>query len=193
MMKGSQSQQPNTYNGAIYGQTVYGDAVPTVIGVTRIPPLLIWAANHRQNTSTKKYKKAKKKGGAPAYCENVDFLLGSVPINEIGQVWVNKALYGLPAQGVTLISNDVVVSNVSVGPPGQDLATITNLPGGHTALCPIAVLIEVPYTVAFNEYGAPYVRSASGSTWLPFFRRENMVAPLFSGLTSPGWPLPLSL
>ena len=72
--------------------SVYGSAIPTIIGRTRASMSMIWAANLRTGPSGKKGKSGggKKSPTAPTYVENVDLLLGTNPIISPLQIQANQ-------------------------------------------------------------------------------------------------------
>jgi hypothetical protein len=64
----------------------YGLAIPSIYGCVKSPLLVIWAQNLRQGGSG---KKAKKKG-VTTYVEQIDFLIGSNPMQGLLQFWGNR-------------------------------------------------------------------------------------------------------
>jgi hypothetical protein len=82
----AQSASRPTALGTLLQSACYGAAIPTVFGCVRSPLLAIWAANLRTGGSD---KKAKKKG-VQTYVENIDFLIGSNPIQGVLQFWGNN-------------------------------------------------------------------------------------------------------
>lgn len=173
----SQSQTPGSINGTIWGQTCYGDAVPYLFGRSRIPPKLIWAANHRKFKSGKKLKQSKKKGSQPQYEQNVDFLLASTTLQDVLSIWRNRDIFAVSTSSETGTVN------------GSGDYTLTSVPGGKKAIAILGVRQSLPYSVTFNDYGGAGVRTLGGTTLLPIYRKESLVAPVFAYSTS-NFPYP---
>lgn len=83
--KGNSRNRP-TALGSLLNAATYNATIPTIIGMTRTTFLAIWAANIRSGGSNKKSKKK----GITTYIENVDFLLGSAPIENVLRMWSNN-------------------------------------------------------------------------------------------------------
>lgn len=133
----AQGQTRPTALGTQLNASVYGATIPTIYGCPRIPPLVIWAANLREGGSSKKGKKK----GVTAYVENIDFLLGSNPIENVLQIWSNN-------------TNKYLLDFKRAGPltsPGGVQITWTDTDFYHV----IAVTAEVQQSVTFNDYGSP--------------------------------------
>ncbi len=176
----SQSVIPGSINGTIYGQTCYGDAIPNCpVGTMRIPPKLIWAANHRAAKSGKKFKNSKKKGTPQAYQENVDFLLSTIGITRLLSVWNNKDILGL-----TVVSETGVISS--------NQYTLTSIPGGMTPIGIYGILLLQPnVTVSWTDYGGPPTPLGfQGDSWLPMYCYEDLVAPAFNQSNTSKFPFP---
>jgi hypothetical protein len=82
--------------------STYGMTIPSIIGTTKAAFLAIWAANLRIGGSGKKGK-GKGKKSPPTYVENIDFLLGSNPIQNVLQIWNNGARYALDFLSVDFV------------------------------------------------------------------------------------------
>ena len=181
-----QSQLSGMYNGQVWGQTSYGQVVPTIIGRTRAQPKMIWAANHRKAGSSKKFKQAKKKGAPPAYAQNCDFLIGSTPIRGLFSFWRNRDYFP-----TSVLSFTGTILAAPTPPWSYDAyMPITNLPAGHTALGPIGVTIEVPLAVSLWDWGAPAALNFSGPSQLPMYRLLSMRPPVFISLPGGQFPYP---
>src|ERR1700735_2683733 len=87
----AQSRQRPTALGTMLQASTYGMTLPTYYGTTRAALLATWAANLRQGGSDKKGKKK----GVQTYVENIDFLLGSNPIECVLQTWNNSTKFPL--------------------------------------------------------------------------------------------------
>lgn len=94
-MIGKVSAQKPTALGTLLQAATYGLAIPTIYGTTQTSVLAIWAANLREGSCHGKKKKGKKKKAPPTYVENIDFLIGSNPIEGVLQVWNNATKYPL--------------------------------------------------------------------------------------------------
>jgi hypothetical protein len=134
-------QQPSAL-GTLINASTYGMTIPTIYGMARGAFLPIWAANLREGDSGKKGK------GflghlfglhVPTYVENVDYLIGSNPIEYIGQIWSNntnrytmniiKVRFQLPAPTHTIVDSHFYAV--------------------------IGVTAEVTLSGTFNDYGSP--------------------------------------
>lgn len=176
----SQSTIPGSINGTIYGQTCYGDAIPNApVGTMRIPPKLIWAANHRAAKSGKKFKSSKKKGTPQAYQENVDFLLGTIGITRLMSIWANRNIYALSLASET----GVIASNEYV---------LTSVPSGMTPIGVYGVLLLQPnVNVSWQDYGGPGTPLGfQGNSMLPMYCFEDLVAPAFAQSNTNKFPFP---
>jgi hypothetical protein len=167
----SNSQTRPTALGTMLNVSSYGATIPNIYGTTRSTVLAIWAANLRKGSSS---KKAKKKG-VQTYVENVDFLIGSNPIDGCLRMWLNNT-------GVAPLN---FINLVVSFPPSS----------GYTIVDPhfyslIAVTIEFLMSGTFNDYGnpdggssfseiqeyplwnlnahGPDLINAAGSRWWPF-------------------------
>lgn len=125
--------------GTLLQAATYGLAIPTIFGTTQTSLLPIWAANFRQGSCRGKKKKLLKKKSPPTYIENIDFLIGSNPIEGILQIWENgkKLPLNFTKEDFTLI--------------GQTSLTITD-PYFYFL---IAVTADVQNIGLFNDYGSP--------------------------------------
>jgi len=83
--KTNASNRPSAL-GTLLNQSAYGSTIPTIHGTCRTGLMAIWAANLRKGGSGKKSKKK----GVSTYVENVDFLIGSNPIEAMLQIWSNN-------------------------------------------------------------------------------------------------------
>lgn len=134
MMSGkNQSSQSLTAYGSMLQASTYGLAIPSYYGCTVGPLLAIWASNFRQGGSVKKFKQMKK--GITAYCENIDFLIGTNPILGVLQFWVNNGKYPLNFLTQTFTG------------PGPWTITDANF------YAVIGVSITQSYSESFNDYG----------------------------------------
>jgi hypothetical protein len=164
------SQTRPTALGTMLNASTYGATIPTIYGTTRSALLAIWAANLRKGGSS---KKAKKKG-ITTYVENVDFLIGSNPIDGCLRMWLNNT-GAAPLNFVNLV--------VSY-PPST----------GYTIVDPhfyflVAVTVELLLTGTFNDYGNPDGASAYSVTQeLPLWNLNAHGPDLINAAGSRWWP-----
>src|SRR5882672_1843544 len=171
------STLPGSFNGTLYGQSTYGDTCPELCGRGRIPPKMVWAANHRQFKSGKKLKQSKKKGSQPSYAQNCDFLLAGTTLQDLLTVWRNKDIFA-----VTKTSESGVIASNSY--------TLSSTPGGNTVVAILAVLLDVTYSEIFRDFGGPNPATFTGSSQLPLYRKESMKAPVFDVSLTSQFPYP---
>jgi len=139
--KGQSGIKPNAL-GAMLQASTYGATIPTIYGRTKSPMLLIWANCFREGPSSKKYKKkGGKKGDPPTFNENVDFLLGSNPIQGVLQFWRNK-------EEKFPLDFTVFSTTLPTGPDGTK--TISD----SAFYFVIGVTVEVNLSGTFDDYGA---------------------------------------
>lgn len=142
MSLGGQSRVKPTAFGTLMQASTYGMTIPTIIGTTQSNLLAIWAANKRQGKCLGKKGKSgglKKKKTPPSYVENIDFLIGSNPIDGILQAWSNSKRYPL---NFTSQRFDAF---------GLNSVTITDAQFYSV----IAVTMEFDLAGTFNDYGSP--------------------------------------
>ena len=94
-MIGKMSAQKPTALGTLIQASTYGLTIPTIYGTTQTSLLAIWAANLSQGSCHGKKKKLLKKKSPPTYVEDIDFLIGSNPIEGVLQIWNNTNKYPL--------------------------------------------------------------------------------------------------
>jgi hypothetical protein len=154
----NQSGQSPTAFGSMLQASTYGMTIPVICGRTISPLLAIWANNMRLAGSDKKLKNFFKKGG-PAYCENIDFLIGKNPLLGTLQWYVNSAKYPL----------DFATQSFS----GNGPWVITD-PDFYAV---IGVTITGTYSETFNDYGSTSgPQSVSGSFEIPLWN-QNVSGP----------------
>jgi hypothetical protein len=139
---GGQSRVKPTAFGTLMQASTYGMTIPTIHGTTQSNLLAIWAANLRQGKCLGKKGKSgglKKKKTPPSYVENIDFLIGSNPIDGILQAWSNSKRYPL----------NFVSQRFNAG--GASSLTITDA----QFYAVIAVTMELDLSGTFNDYGSP--------------------------------------
>lgn len=130
--------------GTLTNASTYGLAIPTIYGTTQSAFDVIWAAQLRQGKCRGKKYKGKKKG-TPNFIEQIDFLLGSNPIEGILQMWLNGGKYGL----------NFVKVNFNLANGGQ-IQTIAD-PNFYFL---IAITTDVQLMGTFNDYGSPAFNNA---------------------------------
>lgn len=135
-MIGKMSAQKPTALGTLLQAATYGLTIPTVYGTTQTSVLAIWAANLRQGSCHGKKKKT-----PPQYVENIDFLIGSNPIEGVLQVWENSNKYPL---------NFMSQRFTSYNPPTNGSVTVTD-PYFYAV---IAVTWEYRLTGRLLDYGS---------------------------------------
>jgi hypothetical protein len=195
----SLAQTRPTALGSMLQASTYGATIPTIYGCVKSPLLAVWAQNLRQGGSG---KKAKKKG-ITTYVENIDFLIGSNPIQGMLQFWGNNnARYPL-----NFVKYDTTIGGAS---------TIT-IPDPHFYFL-IGVTAEVSLSGAFNDYGGqgssawgptvyeyplwnaalhgPDLIDASGARWFPFVYKwvpgdgPVVALPFVASFMAPAWGIP---
>lgn len=129
--------------GTLLNASTYGATIPTIYGTVRSAVLAMWAANIRNGGSD---KKAKKKG-VQTYVENIDFLIGSNPIEGVLQAWANNNVR-YPLNFVKLTAN-------------FDADTYTIVDSNFYML--VAVTVNVSNSGIFNDYGADYGPTGIGA------------------------------
>ena len=134
--------------GAQIGLGVYGQAIPTIIGMTKTSPIQIWNGFLVQAPGGGK--------GVQNYQKALDFLLGSNPIFGVLRLWED--------QGARVGLNFVKYSQAITA---NGVTSIT-VPDAHLYWV-VAVTFEVPYSVTFNDYGAPGPTSLSGTYEIPLW------------------------
>jgi hypothetical protein len=151
--KGQSHQQP-TAAGTMISASPYGQAVPIIMGMTRVALLPIWAENLRNYGSGKKFKNKKK--GIQSYAENIDFLIGSNPGLCVNQAWDNNNnLSPLNATSVTASSFSAVPGSVTISDP--------------YFYSVIGVTVTTTYSQTFNDYGGNGSQTFSGSYEIPLW------------------------
>jgi hypothetical protein len=126
--------------GTLLQAATQGLTIPSIHGTTQTSVSAIWAANLRQGSCRGKKKKLLKKKSPPTYVENVDFLIGSNPIEGVLQIWQNGKK--LPLNFVKYDFSPVF-STQSVTIPDADFYFL------------LAVTAEIHNTGDFNDYGSP--------------------------------------
>jgi len=144
--KGMSVHKP-TALGTLVQAATYGLTIPTIYGTTQSALLAIWAANVRKGKCHGKKGKGKSKGkgkgkkNPPTCIENIDFLIGSNPIEGVLQVWDNADKYAL-----NFLKYDHQLTM------NQRVVTIPDARFYHL----IAVTVDVLNSGIFNDYGSPY-------------------------------------
>ena len=132
-------QQRPTALGSLVNAMTYGMAIPTIHGTTQSNCLGIWAQHLRQGKCRGKKYKGKKKG-TPNYIENIDFLIGSNPIEGVLQAYLNNGKYSLNFIRLQISSGAYPASYTFVDPYFYFLLAVTG---------------EITNQVTFNDYGSP--------------------------------------
>lgn len=133
-----------TLGGIQAGTSTYGSTIPTVYGVIRQQLLLIWLQNLRKVGQS---AKSKKKGSTPLYACNANFLLGSNPISNVLQFWLdNNQLLDLLFQ-----THTATVSGGSVTIPDANFYGV------------IGVTVSESYIVTVDDFGGPGSNVLSGT------------------------------
>lgn len=161
---GNSSVKP-TALGIQAQSSVYGQTIPVIMGRTRVPVKLIWAANLRKSGGTNKPIKSKKKG-TPSYAMNVDMLLGTNPIGGVLEFWTdNNQKLRLDFSGDYLVASDAIVGGL-ITVPDADFYYILGVtaefvtPGNASA---------DPYQLLWNAaYGGPDPVNPGGLSRYPF-------------------------
>jgi hypothetical protein len=185
--------------GSLLNASTYGMACPTYFGCVRGNLLAIWAQNLRQGGSG---KKAKKKG-ITTYIEQIDFLIGSNPIQGMLQIWVNN-------------SNPFALNFVEYSVAMTGAGTVT-IPDSQFYFL-VGVTAEVVLSGTFNDYGGqgsqawgpttteyplwnaalqgPDVVDASGARWWPYVYKwvpgdgATVTLPFVASFSAPAYGLP---
>lgn len=131
--------QKPTALGTLLQASTYGMAIPRIFGTTKAALLAIWAQNLRQGKCRGKKYKGKKKG-TPNYVENIDFLIGSNPIDGVLQSYLNGGKYALNFIRSQLFAPGIIL---------WATATISD-PQFYMLL---AVTVGVKNTGYFNDFG----------------------------------------
>ena len=165
--------------------STYGMTIPVIFGLAKVGLCLIWVNNIRQYGSSKKGKGGGKKGGAaiPGYAAAVDCLIGTNPIAGVIQCWDNN-------QAKIAMGFDRFTATLSGG-ASQVTVTDTNF------YAILAVTIDAPYDVIFNDYGSSSgAQALSGTFELPLWNASyqgpnptnprNSVVDPYSYLWVPG-------
>jgi hypothetical protein len=144
--------------GTLLNSSVYGSAIPTIIGRSRTNLLQIWANNIRQGSSGKKGKKAGKKGAPPNYIENVDFLIGSNPIVMPMQAWGNVSDQYL------LAFETILIDHISA-----NLWTYNIDNSNNDFYAVVGADFQFTYSFGINDYGADGSATLSGTMYRPLW------------------------
>lgn len=167
--KANSAVKPTAF-GLMLGSSVYGSAIASIYGRTRVPLQLIWNANLRQGQSGKKGKKSTKKGSPPSWFEAVDFLIGSNPILSPLQVWDNAS---------TKYPLNFVKWTGSAPFTSWDKITLT-VPDA-SLYCVLAVTMNVSLSGSFNDYGGqgsvPYSGTYELPLWNAWFNGPDLTNP----------------
>lgn len=195
----SMARSRPTALGSMLQASTYGVTIPSIYGRIKSPLLVIWAQNLRKGDSGKKGKKK----GVTTYVEQIDFMIGSNPIQGLLQFWGNNnSRYPL---------NFVEYS--------------TTLSGASTIVIPdsnfyflIGVTVEVVRSGTFNDYGGqgsnawgpvtmeyplwnavqhgPDLVNASGARFYPFIYKwligdgATVTLPFINAFSAPAWGIP---
>src|SRR5581483_2234501 len=155
--------------------SVYGKAIPVIMGRVRANLILIFAGNFAsRSTNNKKGKGTKKLGNVQAYSFAGDYLLGYSPMAALEHVWMNKdTFFGvLPtSQTYNLVGTFGNGNNGFASASG----TVTTSPGIFGGIFAITWL--KPFSVTYNDYGGPGSVSLSGNENEPLY--NGFSAPLF--------------
>ena len=184
--------------GSMLQASSYGMTISTVIGTVRSALLAIYAAHLRQGKCHGKKKKSWIPFvSPPQYVENIDFLIGSNPIQNVLQLWYNSSkahlnfvtqLFSMataPASVTITDSHFYVVIAVTYTPgTGHGFAYNFNDYGGQGAVSGVTDLQEFPLwnaalagpnpTFAYGSNPALQAPNGAGSNagnyrWLPSY------------------------
>lgn len=165
-----------TAMGTLVQASTYGATIPSIYGTTQATLLAIWAANIRTGKcNQKKFKSLfSKLKGPPQYVENIDFLIGSNPIDGFLQGWSNGTLYPLD------------FNNLRVAGTG---ASYTIADPHFYAV--VAVTAELVLSGTFNDYGGngpdPYSGTYEYPLWNASQAGPDLIDPSYARITSYKW------
>ena len=184
MLSGKSAAQTRpTALGTMTQASTYGMTIPSIYGCIKSNLLAIWAQNLRAGGSSKKGKKK----GVTTYIENIDFLIGSNPIQGCLQAWLNNNRYPLNF----VKQRSALARTITVADPNFYAV--------------VGVTAEVVLSGTFNDYGAqgteawgpttyeyplwnkalagPDITNSSGARWWPYtFKWVSGDGPLLTFL-----------
>lgn len=102
----SQSTTPTRLNAIQLNQSTYGQAVPLIYGQTRIGLNLLWYGSFKATEVKQSGGKGGSGGGGSSFTYSAAVIMGlsEGQIAGIGQIWKDKALTTLAAEGLTLFA-----------------------------------------------------------------------------------------
>lgn len=168
MITKAHSKQIPILRGVHVNSSIYDKIIRVVIGRCKIGMDMTWTGNFQVHQSNSKKGKTGKKGASgTTYSAGFDFLAGFGPLITTGTVYQNKDNFW-----------NAFVSSQQFTPSGnnQDWSdVITNNPGPFLNI--IAITVQKPYSVSFNDYGGPGVVALAGNFNENLYNKDAI--PLF--------------
>src|ERR1700722_1502361 len=172
MLSGKSAAQARpTALGTLVQASTYGMVLPTYFGTVKGALLAIWAANLRKGGSSA--KKGKKKS-ISTYVENIDFLIGSNPIQGCLQAWLNSNRYPLNFQ---TYRHQLIGSGGTITVPDSNFYAV------------VGVTVELTLSGTFNDYGAGGSTSWGPTVYeYPLWNKQNAGPDIADTSGARWWP-----